>query len=207
MKFKFNLIIFITVSFLCSCNSYDFVIESDYSYSGNFKKYRTFQFVANQSFEGTEDERSLIEKSLRSSLEAWGYKERNRRPDFVVFYTLYYEDFVFKGQNQPDFLSWLSSNFNGSNMVFKMDTLANGEYANLQTEKVANKDELYKEMKLAMQEGSLLISFYDPRRKLTVWQGYASGVFGSNELENDRILRSAVLQILDEYRLTAFDAS
>ncbi len=190
-----------------SCTSYDFVIESDYSYNGNFNRYKTFDFAVNESFGGSDDDKLVIEKYVRRTLQAWGYNVKERKPNLIVFYTLYYDDFVFSGYNQPQFQGWLRSNYHDNAVVFKKDTLATGELKDTYIENVRNSDENYNRISYQLREGTILISLFDPRKKLTVWQGYASGVFGQNQEKNERVLKSAIVRILDEFKLTAFGAS
>jgi len=206
LTMKTPIILFITFLFT-ACSSYDFVIESDYSYEGNFTKYRTYDFAINESFGGTDTDKLVIEKYLKRTLQAGGYNMKERRPNLIVFYTFFYDDFEFGGYNQPQFQGWLRSNYHDDAVVFKKDTLATGELADTHVENVSRFDENYDRVKYELREGTILISLFDPRRKLTVWQGYASGVFGPNQEKNERVMKSAIVQIMDEFKLTAFGAS
>ena len=58
-------------------------------------------------------------------------------------------------------------------------------------------------MPYRMQEGTVLLSLYDPKKNTTIWQGYATGLLPDEELANERILQHTVTQILDEYRILA----
>ena len=62
-------------------------------------------------------------------------------------------------------------------------------------------NERYNSRTLRFNEGTILISFYDRKKKLTAWQGYASGFFGKEGIKNERVFRAAVIKILDEFRL------
>lgn len=182
-----------------ACSSSIHVVESDYSYKGRFNAYRHFNFVQNSSFSGTDNDKVLIEKSLTGMLESWGYERKSRRPDLLVYYTLYFEDVNFKGYNQPDFISWVSTNFNSR--IVPTDSL--GEQL-ADKKKVRKEGESYNNQKLTLNEGTVLISFYDTSRKMTVWQGYASGVFGPNRIVNERTMKSVLMRIMDQYKLLAY---
>jgi hypothetical protein len=54
-----------------------------------------------------------------------------------------------------------------------------------------------------MHEGTLLVVFYDRKRKKTVWQGYASGVFSRRDDRADRHIKAATSKIFNEFRLLA----
>lgn len=192
---------------LISCSTYDYVVESDYSYDGDFSKYRSFDFIANQGFTGTQGEKIVIEKYLKSTLSAWGYNYKPKRPGLLVVYTVFYDDFYMKGFDQPNFQGWLKSNYSDKEVVFKKDTLPDGRIEEAYAAEVGRTTESYKEVKYALREGTILVSFFDRRKHKTVWQGYASGVFGEDKTKNERILRSAIVRIMDEYKLLAFGTS
>jgi hypothetical protein len=58
----------------------------------------------------------------------------------------------------------------------------------------------YSPKKLKMNSGTLLIQLYDRRQNRSVWQGYATTVYGGIDFSNQRHLRNAVISILDKYR-------
>ncbi len=192
--------------FIFSCSSYDYVIESDYSYKGNFNKYKSFAFVYNKDFGGSPHDREIIEKYLSGTLKAWGYEKKDKRSSILIFYSLYYEDMNFQGFNQPDFENWVRWNYSNDEVVFKKDTL---KIRNLVGTPVDTEltmwDQVYDKVNYELQEGTILISLYDRKKHKTVWQGYASGIFGKDQFKNERIMKSAVRRIMDEYKLLAFD--
>ncbi len=187
---------------LLSCSSYDYVVDSDYSYNGKFNRYRSFSFVDNPGFAGEIADRQIIEKSLSSVLRAWGYKYKEKRPDFFIIYSVYFEDFDFIGFAQPDFRLWLTQNFKRNPALIKEDSLEQNDERELIR---GSLDENYNEQNVRLTEGTVLVSFIDRRKNQAVWQGYASGVFSENEEENDRVIRAAIIQILDEYKVLAFE--
>lgn len=193
---------------LSACTSYDYVVHSDYSYDGNFDRYKSFAFVSNLNFGGSEVEKETIERYLSGTLKAWGYELTDRRPGLMIFYSVYYEDLTFRGFNQPEFQHWIRSNYSDKEVVFKRDTLPDGTIEEaLSTEGRSHSDETYDKVNYDFREGTLLISMLDRKKRKVIWQGYASGIFGPDSQKNERILRSAIGKILDEYRLLAFDAS
>ena len=188
---------------LLSCSSTEYLVESDYSYEARFHKYKSFEFAENRSFTGSTEDRVLFEKYIGTVLSAWGYSQKQKRPDFYVFYSVYSDDLSFKGYNQPDLLDWSGSKrqddyFQGNADTLIVDSIAVASYSK------AKKHRDYQSVKFKLQEGTILISFYDRRRGKTVWQGYASGVFGPDKVRNERMLRSAITEIMDEFKLPTY---
>ncbi|MEO1253714.1 MAG: DUF4136 domain-containing protein [Bacteroidota bacterium] len=197
---KVFLLIF-TFLFL-SCSTYDYVVDSDYSYSGKFNRYRSFSFVNNPGFAGERSDQQIIEKSLGTVLQAWGYKYKEKKPDLYVIYSIYFEDFNFTGFHQPDFRLWLGQNFRRQPAQIKGDTLDNEDDRAFIRNHIR---EDYDEQNVRLTEGTVLVSFIDRKKSQTVWQGYASGVFNNDQAQNDRVIRAAIIQILDEYKILAFE--
>jgi hypothetical protein len=61
----------------------------------------------------------------------------------------------------------------------------------------------YNPKKLHIKTGTLLIQFYDRRQNKSIWQGYATTLYGGIDFNNSRHLRNAVISILDKYRFWA----
>lgn len=192
--------------FVCSCSSYDYVVESDYSYEGDFNKYDSFNFIANKNFSGTDNEKVIIEKYLKSTLNSWGYDHKERRPGLLILYTVFYEDFEYNGFDQPQFQGWLKANYSDKEVVFKKDTLPDGSVEEAFITDGRYFRESYEKVSYSLKEGTIMISLFDRKKHKTVWQGYASGVFGGDNKKNERIMRSAIIRIMDEFKLLAFDA-
>ena len=188
--------------FFLSCTSYEYVVDSDYSYTGRFNRYKSFCFAKNPAFDGLISDQQVIEKSLSATLQAWGYRYKEKKPDIFVMYSIYFEDFKFKGYTQPDFRLWLSENFRRNPVLLEEDSVDQTDERELLDNRLRRR---YDEQKISLTEGTVLVSFVDRRRNQTVWQGYASGVFGENKEKNDRMIRSAIIQILDEYKILAFE--
>ena len=97
------------ILFFGSCgNYYGHVIESDYSYDGSFGQYNSYDFIADKNFEGSQEHKDLIEKYLGQTMDRWGYEKKDRRPNLLIFYKLYYDDFKMKAYSQPDFEQWVN---------------------------------------------------------------------------------------------------
>jgi hypothetical protein len=54
-----------------------------------------------------------------------------------------------------------------------------------------------------LRQAHLLIQFYDRRQNRSIWQGYATTMYGSIDFKNNRHLKNAVISILDKYRFWA----
>ena len=176
---------------LSSCfSTKDYVVESDYSYKGNFKKYKTYMFIepaiSDPEYDAELD--MTLKKMIKNRMGAQGYQFSTRKPDLLVNYKLYTEDLEFLGVAQPRLEYWLRQ--------ARYD-----EYG----EKITyNEDEEgYLFENLDLKEGALLITFFDRKKKFSVWHGYSSGFFAEEREKNDRYLRVAVNKIFDEYRLIA----
>ncbi len=158
------------------CLNYgDYRVESDYSYQGKFKSYKTFDFF-NQINVDSSTQNTIIASAIKSRLSLQGYKYDDRKPNLLVSYKIYFDDLVFKGYRQQDIEFWAKSE---------------------------KEDEEYDPIKYNLREGTLLISLYDRKRENVVWQGYASGVFGSKDYNNERYLKRVVRSIFDQYKFVA----
>lgn len=194
--------------FATGCSRYyDHIIESDYSYDGKFNRYRSYTYAANPNFGGSEDHKLLIEEYLSQNLEFWGYKYDSKKPGLIVFYNLFLEDLNFKGYAQPEFEEWIRQNFD-DDILFREDLSAEEEKERRKI--LQRREEKYDALRYSLKDGTLLISFYDPKRRQTVWQGYASGVLSTNNginFDNDRIIRHIVGRIMHKYRILALKNS
>lgn len=189
-----------------SCSSSEFMVESDYSYDARFHRYKTFKFASNDNFIGSVEDRALFEKYVGSMLSAWGYRPHVKRPDFYVFYTLYYDDLTMKGYHQPELQRWSGLSNRYLDQVQSLDSLSTASATDSTTERQRRSKEDYSPVSFDMREGTILISFFDRRKGKTVWQGYASGVFGYDKVKNERTLRSAIIKIMDQFKLPSFQS-
>lgn len=165
------------VMVLSSCLGYkDLPVEYDYSYKGNFKKYRTFDMMKPLGINDSSMSNEVIEKSIAARMKFLGYRKTETRPHLIVSFKMFEDSLRFNGYQQPDIETWLRS----------------------------RKEDLnYDRKKLNMKTGTLLIQFYDRRQNRSVWQGYATTVYGGIDFSNSRHLRNAVISILDKYRIWA----
>ena len=104
---KHLIIWIVSIIILPSCISEkEYIVESDYSYDGNFRHYKTFNFL-NREDDDTTQNHKLIQKTILRRLSAQGYNRSERKPDLVVSYKIFYKSFDFGGFNQPSFEQWV----------------------------------------------------------------------------------------------------
>ncbi len=167
---------FLSFAILASCMAFkELPVEYDYSYRGNFKKYRTFEIMkplrADSSMINEQIERSII-----SRMKFLGYKQTATRPHLIIGFKMFSDSLKFNGYNQLDIEEWIK------NQKSDLD---------------------YDKRKYTLSEGTLLIQFFDRRQNRSIWQGYATTLYGSIDFQNSRHLRNAVVSILDKYRFWA----
>jgi hypothetical protein len=162
---------------LASCLGYkELPVEYDYSYKGNFKKYRTFDIMRPAGPPDSSMTNEVIEKSIIARMKFLGYRQASNKPHLIVGFKMFNDSLKFNGYNQPDIEEWVKS----------------------------QKEDLeYDQQKFTLQTGTLLIQFYDRRQNRSIWQGYATTQYGSIDFNNSRHLRNAVISILDKYRFWA----
>ena len=162
------------------CYSYrEYPVEYDYSYHGKFKKYKSFAFLENSAQEkDTTFTDDIIENVIKSRLTVQGYRYKADKPNLLVSYKIYYDSLTFRGYDQPDIESWV---------------------------KLSSTEKDYDPHKYNLKKGTLLIQLYDRKQERSIWQGYATGVYGNIYFNNDRQLKIAVRSILDRYRFLAED--
>ncbi len=182
MKASFTAILVLSVIlFVTGCFSYrEYPVEYDYSYHGKFKKYRTYAFLeeTNPVTDTTTLTNAIIEKVIRDRLAVQGYKYKEEKPNLLVSYKIYYDSLNFHGYDQPSIEDWI---------------------------KYARTDMEYDEHKYNLKKGTLLIQLYDRKQDRSIWQGYATGVYGNIYFNNERQLKIAVRSILDRYKFLAED--
>lgn len=160
-----------------SCLGYkELPVEYDYSYRGNFKKYRTFDIMKPAGVNDSTMINDVIEKSIISRMKFLGYRQTSHRPHLIIGFKMFADSLKFNGYNQPDIEEWIKSQ---------------------------KEDLKYEQQKFYLRTGTLLIQFYDRRQNRSIWQGYATTSYGSIDFNNNRHLRNAVISILDKYRFWA----
>ena len=192
-----NYLFFLGIIFLGSCLSQkDFITDSDYSYGGKFKKYRTYNFM-NSPENDTLFHREILEKTIASRMGAQGYFRQPKKPDLLVMYKIFYSDFSLRGYNQPHFESWVYNEAPPEEVERKTpskDDFFDDEEVIGEEYRVSNYD---------MNDGTLLVVFFDRKKKQTVWQGYASGVFSRKNKDSRKNIKVATSKIFNEFRLIA----
>lgn len=160
-----------------SCLGYkEMPVEYDYSYKGNFKKYRTFDIMRPAGLADSSMINATIERSILSRMKFLGYKQTDSKPHLLVSFKMFSDSLRFNGYNQPEIEQWISN---------------------------SREDIAYDPKKLQMKSGTLLIQFYDRKQNRSIWQGYSTELYGSINFNDNRTLRNAVASILDKYRFWA----
>ncbi|WP_084523722.1 DUF4136 domain-containing protein [Adhaeribacter aquaticus] len=171
-------------------NLYENRVESDYSYKGNFRKYKTFSFM---EYKRSDSDSSLhlaiVEKMIRTRLQAQGYRYTENKPDILVSHRIFYEDFVLNGYNQADINIWLAS---GKKEADNDDE----DNRSLNEEKKE-----YDPIKYSLTRGTLYVVLIDRKRNQSVWQGYASGLLGNKDFNNEGHIKKSVYAIFDKYKV------
>jgi len=165
------------LAFACaSCLSYkELPVEYDYSYSGDFRRYRTFDIMKPSIASDSTMDNEVIEKFVLSRMKFLGYKKSTTRPHLIISYKVFTDSLRLKGYIQPEMEKWLKTP---------------NEYT-------------YDAHKYNLKTGTLLIQFYDRRQSKSVWQGYSTMLYGGIDYNSKRQLRNAVISILDKYRVWA----
>ena len=159
-------------------------VESDYSYRGNFRHYRTYDFVTGTGL--TADTSRLgqsVREAIQQRLQVQGYRQAKRRPDMLVNFRVYEGDMNFHGFVQEDLSQWIKRNIE----------------ENDDTPREAMQG--YQPVRLLLAEGTLLLTLIDVKTNRAVWNGYASGVSVPEGPMGAVVLRRSVRSILDRYRV------
>lgn len=191
----FRFFILIPTILLISCSAQkDYIVESDYSFSARFKKYKTFQFMKMKETDSTAL-KELLEKTIGSKLHSQGYRYSDRKPDLYVGYKIFEHDFKMTGYDQPQLEEYVYEDW--------PDRLLTEDDSYISPPPLDHPDTDYHTSRLDMKEGTLLITFYDRKKDKTIWSGYASGIFVKKNTNLRRSLNSATASIFREFRLIA----
>lgn len=173
-----KLYVYAIVLVICtSCLGYkEMPVEYDYSYKGNFKKYKTFDIMKPAGIADSSMINITIERSILSRMKFLGYKQTENRPHLLVSFKMFEDSMKFNGYNQPEIEQWVQNQ---------------------------KEDINYDPKKLDLKSGTLLIQLYDRRQNRSIWQGYSTDLYGSIDFHDKRTLRNAVASILDKYRFWA----
>lgn len=149
-------------------------MEYDYSYRGNFKRYRTFEILKPET--DTAQSVSQVQAAIASRMKFLGYKQTATRPHLLIGFKIFPDSVTLGGYAQPNIEEWVKSQ---------------------------RVDLDYQKQQFGLHTGTLLIQFFDRRQNRSVWQGYATTQYGSIDFQSSRHLRNAVISILDKYRFWA----
>lgn len=173
-----KLCVYAIVLVLCtSCLGYkEMPVEYDYSYKGNFKRYKTFDIMKPTGTADSSMINTTIERSILSRMKFLGYKQTDNKPHLLVSFKMFQDSMRFNGYNQPEIEQWVTQ---------------------------SREDIDYVPKKLDLKSGTLLIQLYDRKQNRSIWQGYSTDLYGSIDFSDKRTLRNAVISILDKYRFWA----
>ena len=184
MKLPFTLLLLAAVALTSCMATREAHVDSDYSYHGKFRQYRTYDFVTGT---GLTADSSRLGQSLREAIQqrllAQGYKVARRRPDMLVNFRVYEGDMHFRGFAQEDLSAWIKRNVEETD-----DTPTEARRG-------------YQPVRLLLAEGTLLVTLIDVKTNRAVWNGYASGVTVPEGPMGEIVLRRSVRSILDRYRI------
>ena len=84
------LVVLLVVASSC-LSQRDFIAEYDYSYRGNFKRYQTFGFVEETGRDPLSFQ-PVIEKTIVSRLGSQGFRLKEKNPDMLITYKLFFDN-------------------------------------------------------------------------------------------------------------------
>jgi hypothetical protein len=105
-----------------------------------------------------------------------GYKNKDRKPDLLLSYTVYMDSLKFRGYEQPEIEDWMEKK---------------------------DRDLNYDQLTLSIPRGTLLIQVFDRKQMVSIWQGYATDSYGQVNFADEREVRNAVRSILNKYQFFA----
>lgn len=163
---------------LCtSCLGYkEMPVEYDYSYKGNFKKYKTFDIMKPAGTTDSSMINTTIERSILSRMKFLGYRQTDNKPHLLISFKMFEDSMKFNGYNQPEIEQWVLQ---------------------------GKEDTNYDPKKFELKSGTLLIQLYDRKQNRSIWQGYSTELYGAIDFHDNRTLRNAVISILEKYRFWA----
>jgi len=166
---------------------YENRVESDYSYNGSFRKYKTFNFMGyKKSDSDSSNHLEIVENAIRARMALQGYRFTDNKPDLLVSHKIFYDDLLFKGYNQTEIDVWLA---NGKVIEEELD------------EETGEEKKEYDPVRYNLTKGTLLVVLIDRKHNRAVWQGYSSGLLGNKEFNNEAYLKKSVRSIFDKYKV------
>lgn len=120
---------FIALLLVSSCLGYkELPVEYDYSYRGNFKRYRTFSIMRPIGVVDSTMTNAVIEKSIIARMKFLGYRQTASKPHLIVGFKMYSDSLKFNGYNQPEIEEWAKRqdenlNYDSKKLDMKSGTL------------------------------------------------------------------------------------
>jgi hypothetical protein len=161
------------------CFSYkELPVEYDYSYRGRFDKYDSYDFITQTMNSASNRAQSsiLIQEAIEGHMNFLGYKLRDKKPDLLLSYSIFYDSLNFRGYQQPSIEEWMQQQ---------------------------ERDLDYEQLKFSIPKGTLLIQVFDRKQNTAIWQGYATDKYGQVNFMDEREIRNAVRSILNKYQFFA----
>ena len=159
-------------------------VESNYSYRGRFRHYRTYGFLGGEGLmaDSTRLAQSLRD-AIRQRLRLQGYRLAKRNPDLMVSVRVFEGDMHFPGFVQEDLHSWVK--YNDAEDEETPDEVRHG----------------YQPRRMLLLDGTLMVTLIDARTDNAIWNGYASGVTVPEGVRGEYVLVRSVRSIFDRYRI------
>ncbi len=160
--------------------------ESDYSYSGHFRRYRTYNFMQSHGLISDTSRLGLVlREAIHQRLQVQGYRESAKRPDLLVNYRVFQGAINLRGYNQEELERWVERH--------------DGDEENT----VQESRQTYQPVRRLLTDGTLLVTLVDARSQRAIWNGYTSGVDVPDNARAEAVLRRSVRSIFDRYRILA----
>ena len=159
-------------------------VESNYSYRGRFRHYRTYGFLTSMGL--TADSTHLNEPlrdAVRQRMRVQGYRFSRKNPDLMVSFKVFEGDMHFPGFQQEDLSVWVKHN---------------------DAEDEETPDEQrhgYFPKRMLLLDGTLMVTLIDTKTDNAIWNGYASGVTVPEGPRGEYVLVRSVRSIFDRYRI------
>lgn len=190
MKVSFPLPLLALAFVFLSCMSQkDYVAEYDFSYTGNFKRYKTFNFVGNPISSDSVLFYQTIENTITNRLGSQGFRKDEDKPDILINYAIFNQGVKYRGYDQPNFDYWLERRTENMDMEI------------LDQAEARERDETYNNVRFLENDGMLVVYVIDNKRGNTIWQGYVPAAFDflSPEIYTD--LTRATYRVMDQFRI------
>ncbi|MFC7670135.1 DUF4136 domain-containing protein [Hymenobacter humi] len=178
------------VALACGCvTSQEARIESDYSYSGNFRRYRTYDFMRNHGLASDTSRLGLVlREAIQTRLQQQGYRASANRPDLLVNFRIFEGAVHLRGYNQEELARWVAQHEEEDEKDDKLEQRS---------------PHTYEPVRRLLTDGTLLVTLVDARSQRAIWNGYASGVDVPDTDRAEIVLRRSVRSIFDRYRILA----